>query len=202
MDIVACDEQGISQIIEAYEDGRIIVFPTDTVYGLGCNPLNKDSISRIYDIKRRSGKKRFPILGFSKKDLEKIVEFNSKAEKISEKFWPGQVTLLLPIRKEMTEQIENDGKLAVRVPNNKCVLSILKQCKLIIGTSANISGEESILDPKECKMRLPEVDILVDGGKIKSYGESTIIDFVDDEISKDLSLAYVKDGMYKRQFAS
>ena len=182
MDIVTCDEQGISQIIEAYEDGRIIVFPTDTVYGLGCNPLNKDSISRIYDIKRRRGKKRFPILGFSKKDLEKIVEFNSKAEKISEKFWPGQVTLLLPIRKEMTEQIENDGKLAVRVPDNECVLSILKQCKLIIGTSANISGEESILDPNVCKMRLPEIDVLVDGGKIKSYGESTIIDFVDNEI--------------------
>ena len=182
MDIVTCNGQGISQIIEAYEDGRIIAFPTDTVYGLGCNPLNKDSISRIYDIKRRSGKKRFPILGFSKKDLEKIVEFNSKAEKISEKFWPGQVTLLLPIRKEITEKIENDGKLAVRVPNNECVLSILKQCKLIIGTSANISGEESILDPNECKMRLPEIDILVDGGEIKSYGESTIIDFVDDEI--------------------
>jgi len=182
VDIVRCDGQGISQIVEAYEDGRIIAFPTDTVYGLGCNPLNKDSISRIYDIKKRSGKKRFPILGFSKKELEKIVEFNSKAEKISEKFWPGQVTLLLPIRKEITKQIENDGKLAVRVPNNECVLSILKQCKLIIGTSANISGEESILDPKECKMRLPEVDILVDGGKIKSYGESTIIDFVDDEI--------------------
>ena len=182
MNIVACNEQGISQIIEAYEDGRIIAFPTDTVYGLGCNPLNKDSISKIYDIKRRRGEKRFPILGFSKKDLEKIVEFNSKAEKISEKFWPGQVTLLLPIRKEMTKQIENDGKLAVRVPNNECVLSILKQCKLIIGTSANISGEESILDPNECKMRLPEIDILVDGGKIKSYGESTIIDFVDDEI--------------------
>jgi len=182
VDIVRCDDQGISQIVEAYEDGRIIAFPTDTVYGLGCNPLNKDSISRIYDIKKRSGKKRFPILGFSKKELEKIVEFNSKAEKISEKFWPGQVTLLLPIRKEITKQIENDGKLAVRVPNNECVLSILKQCKLIIGTSANISGEESILDPKECKIRLPEIDILVDGGKIRSYGESTIIDFVDDEI--------------------
>ena len=53
MDIVRCDEQGISRIIEAYEDGRIIAFPTDTVYGLGCNPLNKDSISRIYDIKKK-----------------------------------------------------------------------------------------------------------------------------------------------------
>ena len=182
MDIVTCNEQGISQIVEAYQNGQIIAFPTDTVYGLGCNPLNKDSVSRIYDLKKRSGEKKFPILGFSKKDLEKIVEFNPKAEKISERFWPGQVTLLLPIRKELSKQIENNGKLAVRVPNNECVLSILKQCKLIIGTSANISGEESILDSRECKTKLPEIDVLVDGGIIKSSGESTIIDFVDDEI--------------------
>ena len=182
MDIVTCNEEGISQIIEAYQNGRIIAFPTDTVYGLGCNPLNKDSVSRIYDLKKRIGEKRFPILGFSKKDLKKIVEFNPKAEKISERFWPGQVTLLLPIRKEISKQIENNGKLAVRVPNNECVLSILKQCKLIVGTSANISGEKSILDPNECKMRLSDIDILVDGGRIKGLGESTIIDFVDNEI--------------------
>jgi L-threonylcarbamoyladenylate synthase len=182
VDTVTCNEEGISQIIEAYQNGRIIAFPTDTVYGLGCNPLNKDSVSRIYDLKKRIGEKRFPILGFSKKDLKKIVEFNPKAEKISERFWPGQVTLLLPIRKEISKQIENNGKLAVRVPNNECVLSILKQCKLIVGTSANISGEKSILDPNECKTRLSEIDILVDGGRIKSLGESTIIDFVDNEI--------------------
>ena len=62
----------------------------------------------------------------SKTELEKIVEFNSDAEKISQKFWPGQVTLLLPIRKEISEKIESNGKLAVRVPDNECVLSILK----------------------------------------------------------------------------
>ena len=182
MDVVTCNESGINQIMDAYQEGQIIVFPTDTVYGIGCNPFNKHSISRIYNMKKRHGGKRFPILGFSKNDLKNIVEFNSKAEKISDQFWPGQVTLLLPIKKEITEQIENNGKLAVRVPNNRCVLSILKQCKMIIGTSANISGEESILDSRECKTKLPEIDILVDGGIIKSSGESTIIDFVGDEL--------------------
>ena len=54
------------------------------------------------------------------------------------------------------------------------------QCKLIVGTSANISGEESIVDSHDCIMKLPEIDVLVDGGKINSSGESTIIDFVDD----------------------
>ena len=182
MDIVSCDEFGINQIVESYKNGKIIAFPTDTVYGIGCDPFNKNSISRIYELKKRSGKKRFPILGLSKRELEKIVEFNLDAEKISEKFWPGQVTLLLPIKKEMNEKIESNGKLAVRVPNNECILSILKKCKLIVGTSANISNEESISDSSEFKTKLPGIDILVNGGKIISSGESTIIDFVGDEL--------------------
>ena len=182
MNVISCDDNGINQILEIYEKGGIIAFPTDTVYGIGCNPFNKNSVSRIYDMKKRSGEKKFPILGFSNRELKKIVRFNSNAEKISEKFWPGQITMLLPIRKEITNQIENNGKLAVRVPNNECVLSILKQCKLIIGTSANISGEESILDSNDCKQKLPEIDVLVDAGKITSLGESTIIEFVDDEL--------------------
>ena len=179
MNIVTCNDEGINQIVEAYQKGQIIVFPTDTVYGVGCDPFNKNSIREIYELKKRNGEKLFPILGFSKSDLEKIVEFSSDAKKISEKFWPGQVTLLLPIRKEMTKKIESNGKLAVRVPNNECILSILKQCKLIIGTSANISGEEPILNSNECKIKLPKIDILVDSGEITNSGESTIIDFVE-----------------------
>ena len=182
MNVVNCDENGINKIVNAYENGQIIAYPTDTVYGIGCNPFNKDSVSKIFDIKNREGGKRFPILGFSKKELEKIVEFNTIAEKISEKFWPGQITMLLPIRKEINDKINNNGKLAVRVPNNECVLSILEQCKLIIGTSANISGEKSILDSNDCKTKLPEIDILVNGGKITTLGESTIVDFVDDQL--------------------
>ena len=180
MDLVSCDEQGINQVLESYKKGKIIGFPTDTVYGIGCDPFNKNSISKIFDLKNRSDEKKFPILGYSKEDFEKIVQFNSKADKISERFWPGQVTMLLPIREEINDRIENNGKLAVRVPNNECLLSILKQCKLIVGTSANISGEESIIDSHDYIMKLPEIDVLVDGGKINSSGESTIIDFVDD----------------------
>jgi len=182
MNIISCDDHETNFIIDAYENGKIIAFPTDTVYGVGCDPFNKESISRIYNLKKREGGKRFPILGLSKTELEKIVEFNSDAKKISERFWPGQVTLVLPIRKEIIEKIENNGKLAVRVPNNKCILSILKQCKLIVGTSANISGEKSILDSNEIKTKLSEIDLLVDGGKIISSGESTIIDFVNNEL--------------------
>ena len=193
MDLVSCDEQGINQVLESYKKGKIIGFPTDTVYGIGCDPFNKNSISKIFDLKNRSDEKKFPILGYSKEDFEKIVQFNSKADKISERFWPGQVTMLLPILEEINDRIENNGKLAVRVPNNECLLSILKQCKLIVGTSANISGEESIVDSHDCIMKLPEIDVLVDGGKINSLGESTIIDFVDD------GLKIIREGMVSKK---
>ena len=182
MNILSCDEEGISQIVKAYKNGKIIAFPTDTVYGIGCDPFNKHSIAKIYELKKRNGEKKFPILGLSKIELEKIVEFNSDAEKISKRFWPGQVTLLLPVRKEIANKIENNGKLAVRVPDNSCILGILNKCKLIIGTSANISGEKSILDSSELETKLTEVDVLVNGGKIISSGESTIIDFIDDKL--------------------
>ena len=193
MDLVSCDEQGINQILESYKKGKIIGFPTDTVYGIGCDPFNKSSISKIFDLKNRSNEKKFPILGYSKEDFEKIVQFNSKADKISERFWPGQVTMLLPIQEEISDRIENNGKLAVRVPNNECLLSILKQCKLIVGTSANISGEEPIVDSHDCIMKLPEIDVLVDGGKINILGESTIIDFVYD------GLKIIREGAISRK---
>ena len=81
----------------------------------------------------------------------------------------------------------------MRVPNNECVLSILEKCKLIVGTSANISGEKSILDSNECKTKLPEIDILVNGGKITSLGESTIINFVEDK------LEVIREGSISKQ---
>ena len=197
MEIVSCDEKGIEKILKVYENGGIIAFPTDTVYGLGCNPFNSDSTSRIFELKNRNGGKKFPILGMSKNELEKIVDFNSNAKKIAENFWPGQVTLLLPIRKEVANKIENNGKLAVRVPGNECVLSILKHCKLIVGTSANISGEKSILDSTELKMKLPNVDVLVDGGKIVSSGESTIVDFVNGELKMIREGSVSKENLEK-----
>ena len=74
-------------------------------------------------------------------------------------------------------------KVAVRVPDNQCVLSLLKECKLLVGTSANISGKPSLLDSKDCKQSLTNYDILIDHGKIQSEGESTIVEINDDKLN-------------------
>ena len=180
---VSCTDSDIKVAIKKIKDGGIIVFPTDTVYGIGCDPYNKKTISRLYEIKKRKKTKPFPVLGVSKTELEKIAEFNTLEEKIAEKFWPGQVTLVLKVKDEKIRQsLCLDKKIAVRVPNNQCVLSLLKECKLLVGTSANISGTAPFTDPNECSKNLIRYDLLINGGIIPGQSESTIVEIVGDDI--------------------
>ena len=180
---VSCTDSDIKVAIKKIKDGGIIVFPTDTVYGIGCDPYNKKAVSRLYEIKKREKTKPFPVLGISKMELEKIAEFNTMEEKIAEKFWPGQVTLVLKVKDEKIRQsLCLDKKIAVRVPNNQCVLSLLKECKLLVGTSANISGTTPFTDPNECSKNLTRYDLLIDGGIIPSQSESTIVEIMGDNI--------------------
>ena len=127
--------------------------------------------------------KGVPILGYSKDDLEKIVVFNEITKKIAKKFWPGQLTIVLPLKdKKLKESMCVTDKIAVRVPDNKCILSLLKQCKLIIGTSANLSTKNSFVEPELCAKSITGYDIFLDGGTLESLGESTIIEIVNKEI--------------------
>jgi L-threonylcarbamoyladenylate synthase len=174
---VLCNSQGISEAVKTLENGGVIVFPSDTVYGVGCDPYNEDAVKKIYKIKRRDPSKLFPVLGNSFEELLKIAEFSEKSTKIAEKFWPGPVTLLLKIKDEkIKKSLHLDDKIAVRVPKNKCLLDLLEKCKLIVGTSANFSGTKSFNDPEECLSNFTGYDIFIDGGIIDSVGESTLIE--------------------------
>ena len=168
---------------QTVKDGGIVIFPTDTVYGIGCDPYNKNSVSLLYKIKKREKTKPFPVLGYSKKELEKIAEFNSLATKIAEKFWPGPITMILDVKDtDIQKSLGLGNKIAVRVPDNTCILSLLKECKVLVGTSANISDETSLIDPNECETKIPNYDLLIDGGTITSKGESTIVEIDGDEV--------------------
>jgi len=174
---ISCDDTGIQLAVKAINDGGIVVFPTDTVYGLGCNPYNHEAVLSLYEIKKRKKEKPFPVIGYSKKELEKIAEFNDKADKIAELFWPGPITLILKVKDENIKKSLGLGKkIAVRVPNNQCVLSLLKECKLLVATSANISGTTSLTDPNDCERDLNGYDLLLDGGILSDDGESTIVE--------------------------
>jgi len=180
---VNCDEKGIEKAFQIINQGGIAIFPTDTVYGIGCNPYNKTAVERIYKIKSRNISKAVPILVYSKEIASKITEFDEFTEKIMDKFWPGPLTLIMKLTDEKLKTSLNlKEKIAVRVPNHKCTLGLLKKCDMIVGTSANISGKPSYTNSDECFKDLQEYDIFVDGGTITSGGESTVIEIENEEI--------------------
>ena len=163
--------------VQSIKNGEVVLFPTDTVYGIGCNPYDENAVDRVYRLKKRNRIKPLPILGYSKYDLESIVKFDDITNRITDKFWPGQLTIVLPLIDDKLKKLSGGlTTLAVRVPNNKCTLSLLKECKLIIGTSANISGEKPFTDPKNIENGVPDCDVLLNDGEIQSSGTSTIIE--------------------------
>jgi L-threonylcarbamoyladenylate synthase len=190
---VNCDKEGIEKASQIINQGGIAIFPTDTVYGIGCNPYNKDSVRKIYEIKSRDISKPFPVLVYSKEIAERIASFDEFTKKIVERFWPGTLTIILKLTDENLKRSLNvTDKIAIRVPNHKCTLELLKKCNFLVGTSANISGQSSFTNPDECFNNIQKYDVFVDGGIITSKAESTIIEIENEEIKiiREGSLSY------------
>ena len=177
---VNCDSQGIDQASNVIKEGGTVVFPTDTVYGIGCDPFNKNSVDKIYEIKQRDKNKPFPTLTYSAGFASEIVEFDKVSKKIIEKFWPGPLTLILKLKdQKLRDSLGIKDKIAIRVPKNQCLLEILKNVKFLIGTSANLSGQRSFTKSKECYENVKGYDVFVDGGDTDNKGESTILEIKD-----------------------
>lgn len=180
---VNCDKKGIEKAAKTIKHGGIVIFPTDTVYGIGCDPYNKKAVEKIYEIKSRDKTKLVPVLVDSKETAAKIGHIDEFTRKIVEKFWPGPLTIILDLIDENLKQSLNlKDKIAVRVPNHKCTLEILKKCNYLVGTSANISGFSPYTNPDECFKKLQNYDTFVDGGIITSTAVSTIIEIENKEI--------------------
>lgn len=179
---IKCDKIGIAKASEIIKNGGVVDFPTDTVYGIGCDPYNKDAIKRIYKIKSRKSSKSLPILVFSKDIAMSIVGFDKNSEKIADEFWSGPLTLILKLKDRNLESLSVNGKIAIRVPKHSCTLKLLKECNFLIGTSANISGTGSFTNPAECYQNIQDFDLFLDGKTISSDGESTIIEFEEDKL--------------------
>lgn len=199
---VNCDGEGISQAVQVIKQGGVAVFPTDTVYGIGCDPYNKRSVEKIYKIKARDISKSVPVLTYSEETAAKIADFDETTKKIVKKFWPGPLTVILKLTDDaIGESLNLKDKIAVRVPDSKCTLELLKECSFLVGTSANISGGPPYTNPDECFKNLQDYDVFVDGGVIQSKAESTIIEIKDDggriEIIRQgvLSIEEIKESL-------
>lgn len=163
------------QIVKAIKQGKIIIYPTDTIYGLGCDALNTDSVLKIRMIKERDADKPFSIIAQSKQWVYKHFDVN----KAYIRRLPGPFTFLLRTKKEklVSSHVTNNmNVLAVRIPDHPLTKIIQKAKTPFITTSVNLSGKPPINDVRKIpKKIIKQVDMIIDAGTLSSR-PSTIID--------------------------
>lgn len=182
------------KLVSLLKNGGIAVIPTDTIYGVVGSVLNRETVEKIYQLRKRSSDKPFIILISSIGDLEKFhVQLTGKQRKFLQKIWPNPVSIVLPIHGEQFEYLHRGtNSLAFRMPKDEKLLELLKQTGPLVAPSANVEGEkvaETIDDAK--KYFRDHVPFYIDGGKIKAQ-PSTLIQLEDDGSWKIL-----RQGKYK-----
>ncbi len=168
----------IKKAAEVVTGGGVIVYPTETVYGLGADALSEKSIKRVYEIKKRPFDQPISVAVSSYEMIEKIAKVNSWD--LIKKFLPGPVTVLLK-KESIVPDILTAGLdlVGVRFPDNSVACHIIDLCGPITSTSANISGDEPPVRFEEVNIK---ADFAVDGGDCDYCVSSTIVDLVNRKI--------------------
>jgi L-threonylcarbamoyladenylate synthase len=180
--IFRCTDEDVASCAGLIQGGGVVVYPTDTIYGIGCDPYNDLAVKRIFTIKGRDENKSLPILASNMRDAERIVSLGRIGRLLAERYWPGALTIVAPLIDHTISQRVRAGSsgLAVRVPSNNCVLSLLRRCTYLVGTSANRSGERTLRSAQEVlDSQLEGYDALLDGGTVEKGVESTIVSIED-----------------------
>jgi len=191
-----CNDENTTAAANEIKKGKIVVYPTDTVYGIGCDPYNDSAVDRIFKIKGRAEGKPLPILCSSVKHASRIARLNEHAMKLAAQFWPGNLTLIAElVDHKISERITaGTNTIGVRVPNHQYALQLIDKCGgILVGTSANKSGYNSIKNAEEVLKTLQGFDILLDGGSTPVGIESTIID------ASSANIAFIREGSIKRE---
>jgi L-threonylcarbamoyladenylate synthase len=179
--IAEATEVNIKRAVGLVKKGGLVVFPTDTVYGLGCDPYNVRAVTRLLNAKGR-GEKPIPLLVSNLAQAEKLTIVNDACRLIAEKFWPGPLTLILRRRKGAPTCLGGDPNLiGIRVPDHKVALKLIELSGgCLTGTSANITGKEPPKTAKEAWLQLGgKVDLILDGGRVKHAVSSTVLNIAD-----------------------
>lgn len=169
------DKAGIEAAALAVKEGKLVAFPTETVYGIAANFFDKQAIERLYKIKKRPVKKPFTVHIADIKAIESLgCRMTKEALILAGKFWPGPLTMVLPLGK--------DKSLGFRIPANSIALELIKKAGVpIVAPSANLSGHKSPINAQEVLDELDgKIDILIDGGQTNVGVESTVVDMTVD----------------------
>jgi L-threonylcarbamoyladenylate synthase len=174
----------VADAADAIRAGELVVYPTETVYGLGADALDPDAVERVFEAKGRSRDK--PI-SLAVPDVEAALEYTDTSDlerEFMHEFLPGPVTVLVQ-RRAMVPDVLTAGReqVGVRVPDHELALELLAEVAPITATSANVSGQPSARRVRDLDSITDFVDVVLDGGETGGTG-STVIDVASGEIHR------------------
>ncbi|HVG00290.1 MAG TPA: L-threonylcarbamoyladenylate synthase [Chloroflexia bacterium] len=179
MPIVKATTEAWQQAKEIIAGGGLVAFPTDTVYGLGCDPYNVRAIERLYEAKGRDFSKALPLLLSGTHRITDVATgLPAAATVLAQRFWPGALTLVVGRQPSLPEELGAGETIAVRVPSHEQLQNFLEMCGGALAvSSANLSGQPDALDAAQAAAYLEErVDLIVDGGRSPGGVPSSVVD--------------------------
>ncbi len=177
-------EISVFDLLEKDLKDEVIVFQTDTVYGIGCKIDSVKGVDRIYDIKKRDGKKPLAVLCANLEQVKSVVSDFSVAEHLVN-YWPGALTLIVP-KNELIGDFITSGynTVGVRIPNDKIALKVLEEFGPMAVTSLNLSTEPAILKYYDALHYVDKVDYIIRGNDLNSIS-STVYDCINKKTIRD-----------------
>lgn len=183
MTVLKATKTNIMTAAQIVRRGGLVVYPTETVYGLGCDPLNVQAVKRVLDVKG-DRKKPLPVLAASIVDADKVAFVSPNGKKLAAKFWPGHLTMVFPKKPALPDVVTFGwDSVGLRIPDNDVALQLISLSGgLLIGSSANRTGEEPARRVQEISGELKEmVDVVLDGGPAVQGRPSTVVDLTSEK---------------------
>jgi L-threonylcarbamoyladenylate synthase len=166
----------IKKAARLLKSGKVIAFPTETVFGIGALLNQPKAIKQIFKIKNRPRNKPLQILIATLQQAKKLGVFDKKSLEFAKEKWPGPYTMVVKKTKLVSKLVTGGSKkVGLRMPAHKVTLALIKKCGPIVATSANRSNQPPARSVKEVKEKTPEIEFIV-GGRTKSKKPSKVID--------------------------
>ncbi|MBV6451215.1 MAG: Threonylcarbamoyl-AMP synthase [Anaerolineales bacterium] len=177
-------DDAIPHALEILNNGGLVAFPTDTVYGVGALASDGKAIESIYIAKDRPIEKAIPILIADADDMDKVgMNIPTVAREIAKRFFPGPLTCVIPKQPTLPSAVSATSTVGVRVPDHDVARALLRAAGPMAVTSANISGQPSPSTAEEVFAQLNRrIELIIDGGKTPGGVASTVVDCTTDKL--------------------
>lgn len=180
-------DEAAKKAADVLHAGGVVLYPTDTLYGLGADAFSDEAVAKIYAIKGRDEKKPIHCIVADLEMIAMYAEITDIAKQLAEKFFPGPLTLIVRKKPKLVSGIASGIEtIGFRIPNNEFCLSLAKTFGPYTGTSANSSGGESQRSTQKILEQLGErsamIDLVIDAGELPEHRPSTVVDVSSGEI--------------------